>query len=202
MPESRDWNERYATKNTPWDSGVPSLELQRVLRERDIKPCRTLDIGCGTGTNAVFLAQRGFDVLGVDVSPLAIEQARAKARAAAVNARFEVADLLGMPALGPPFDFVFDRGVYHCVRTVNLEAFLRTMSRATRAGTLYSLLAGNANEQSTGEGPPRVKAEEICAELCGLFELVELREARFHGVVIEGKTVEPLAWAALLRRRE
>src|SRR2546427_202576 len=76
------WDERYATKNTPWDSGQASEELKRVLAERRIGPCEALEIGCGTGTNAVYLAQQGFTVTAVDVVPLAVEQARERARRA------------------------------------------------------------------------------------------------------------------------
>ena len=56
---STDWNERYATGETPWDSGQPSLELQRILQEDWLQPCRVLELGCGTGTNAVWLARHG-----------------------------------------------------------------------------------------------------------------------------------------------
>ena len=197
-----DWNERYATKNTPWDSGQPSQELQRVIDERGIAPCRALEIGCGTGTNAVYLAQRGFDVTAIDVSALAIEQAKAKADQAGVAVRFLVGDILQSPELGPPFEFVFDRGVYHHLRTVDLNGFLKVLERMTKPGSLYLTLAGNANDpQPIENGPPVVKSSELCLELEPLFDLVQLREFRFDGVVIDGKPVRPLAWSALLRRR-
>ena len=60
---ARDWQQHYATGQTPWDSGTPSLEMQRVIAEHNITPRRTLEIGCGTGTNAVCLAQQGFQRL-------------------------------------------------------------------------------------------------------------------------------------------
>jgi len=55
MTEPSDWNERYREGNLPWDTGRPSSELQHVLSRHAIPPCRTLDIGCGTGTNSVWL---------------------------------------------------------------------------------------------------------------------------------------------------
>lgn len=203
MPhEPMDWNERYATKNTPWDSGVPSKELQRILSEGWFGPSPMLEIGCGTGTNAVWLAQQGFQVTACDLAPLAIEHAQRKAEQAGVPVRFLVADVLQLPDLGGPFPFVFDRGVYHHLRTVDLRRFQEALTKYTRPGSFYLTLAGNANDPQPPEnGPPRVSAQEIVAELCPLFDLVQLREFYFDGVVIGGKPVRPLGWSALLRRR-
>src|SRR5262245_13411336 len=110
MTEQRDWNDHYRNGHMPWDTGTPSSELQRVLSAKAIQPSRALEIGCGTGTNCVWLAQQGFDVTGVDVASLAIEQAQQRAQAAGVQVRFEVADVLQLPDLGEPFGFFFDRG--------------------------------------------------------------------------------------------
>ena len=198
----RDWNDNYATGQTPWDSGQPSRELVRVLDERNIAPCRTLDLGCGTGTNAVYLAGRGFDVTGIDLSPLAIEKAKSKAAAAGGSVRFEVADIFNPPDLRPPFPFLFDRGLYHCLRTINLPAFLKTLDRVAAPDAIYLALTGNANDTSDPEqGPPRVSAREICEELEPLFRLIQLREFQFDGVVVEDTLITPLAWSVLLSKR-
>ena len=68
-----EWDQRYREGTTPWDSGVRSRELARVLDETEIVPCRTAELGCGTGTNAVFLAQQGFAVTAIDCSSRAFE---------------------------------------------------------------------------------------------------------------------------------
>src|SRR5262245_44752761 len=109
MPHD-SWNDSYASgEPLPWDTGVPDPLLVEMIESRAITPGRTLDIGCGTGTNAVFLAERGFDVLGVDISEVAIEKARARAHG---RCRFEVVDFLAAAPAGQ-FDFVFDRGCFH-----------------------------------------------------------------------------------------
>ena len=97
----------------PWDTGTPDPQLVEMLESRAITPGRTLEIGCGTGTNAIFLAQHGFDVLGVDISEVAVDTARGKANGLC---RFEVVDFLAAPPAGGPFEFVFDRGCFHVVR--------------------------------------------------------------------------------------
>jgi len=197
-----DWNERYAQHNVPWDTGKPSSELGRLLGEYDIPPGRALELGCGTGTNAIFLAQQGFQVTAFDLSPRAIDEAEAKATVAGVELTLMTADLLDPPDFGEPFPFVFDRGVYHTVRRTGLDAFLETLSRVTTPGGMYLTLTGNANEFRPGEeGPPRVTAEEICRELDPLMQLVQLREFRFSETPQTSDLPRALAWSALFRRK-
>src|SRR3954462_3180467 len=134
MTEPIEWNDRYRDGNLPWDTGRPSSELQHVLIRNAIGPCRALELGCGTGTNCVWLAQQGFDVTGVDVAPLAVERAQARARAAGVKAQFAVADLLQMPELHGPFAFFFDRGCYHAVRRSAALQYAPAVARQLAAG--------------------------------------------------------------------
>src|SRR6185437_7970753 len=114
-----------------------------------------------------------------DVSPLAIERASRHAEAAGVRLHFLLADVLEPPTdLTGPFDFFFDRGCYHVVRRDNPEAYLETLRRLTRPGTVGLVLTGNAREPRQ-PGPPVVSAEQIHAELGSLFDIVQLREFHF-----------------------
>src|SRR5262249_26769783 len=73
------WNDSYASgEPLPWDTGMPDPMLVEMIESCAIAPGRALEVGCGTGTNAIYLAQHGFEVTGVDISPLAVENARAK----------------------------------------------------------------------------------------------------------------------------
>jgi SAM-dependent methyltransferase len=195
MPDPVHWDERYSKGDTPWDTGQPSSELQRVLTEDQIGPCAALEIGCGTGANAVYLAQQRFQVNAVDVSPLAVAAARGRATAAGVEIRFVVGDVLECPELVGPFAFFFERGVYHHMRTVDLQGYLRVLERILRPGALGLVLAGNARLPRTG--PPVVAEEEIRRELGSLFEIVRLREFYFDA----DDSGRPLGWSCLLKRR-
>ena len=134
MTERVDFAERYARGETPWDSGPPSDELLRILDAGKLTGRTTLEIGCGTGTNAVELARRGFQVTAVDLVDQAIETARSRARAAKVTVDFRVADVL-RDDLGGPYDVLFDSGVYHCLRTEDLERLQGFLRKATRANS-------------------------------------------------------------------
>src|SRR5437763_1822155 len=124
MSEPKRWDERYEKGDTPWETGQPSSELQRVLAETAIKPCRALELGCGTGASAVWLAQQGFDVTGIDLSKSAIDRARQRGNEAGVCVNFLVADVLKPPtALAGTFAFFFDRGCYHVIRREDVTAY-------------------------------------------------------------------------------
>jgi SAM-dependent methyltransferase len=197
MAELRNWDERYRSGVTPWDSGRPSEELERVLAEVKIAPCRAVELGCGTGTNAVWLAQQGFDVTACDISSLALAKARQRARDAGVATRFLEANVLDpLTDLAGPFDFFFDRGCYHVVRRENVEAYLDTLRRLTHPGSVGLILTGNAR-QPHDPGPPVVSEEELRAELGRVVEILQLREFRFD--TVETGDVRFLAWSAWCR---
>jgi SAM-dependent methyltransferase len=193
-----DWDKHYVDGQAPWDSGVPSKELIRVLDEEAITPDRAAELGCGTGTNAVYLASRGFDVTAYDLSPTALAAARKKAAEAGATVNFVEADLCRYTLEVLPFDFVFDRGCYHAARQIDQPGFIKTLQRLTRPGTRLLMLAGNANEK-VEPGPPTVTAAEICSELEPLFEIQFLREFRFEVPVTPDGF---LAWSCLMTRRE
>lgn len=197
MSDIARWEDRYRTGDTPWDTGRPSSELRRVLADEKIAPCPAIELGCGTGTNAVWLAQQGFDVTAVDLIPQAIDRARQRAAEAGVRVRFLVADVLQPLAVDGPFGFFFDRGCYHVVRRIDVRPYLENVARVTAPGGVGLVLAGNARER-LDPGPPVVTEEELRAEWGGRFEIVWLREFRFDEVAV--MSVRPLAWSCLLRK--
>lgn len=193
----RNWEERYQRAETPWDSQLRSTELARVLSEHQLPSGAALELGCGSGTNAVFLAQRGFRVTAVDCSPTALSLAESKALAAGVTVRWVLADVLNYEVEGQQYDLLFDRGCYHCCRRVDLAAYLETHRRTIKSGGHALVLAGNRNDAVEG-GPPKLSAGEITSEFETLYRILELREFRFEDA---GGLPGPLGWSCLLRRR-
>lgn len=202
MPQ-HDWNSRYAEEgNQPWDTGAPDEHLVACVTAGQVTPSRTLEVGCGTGTNALWLAAHGFDVLGTDVAPLAIEKARAKLAAAgdaARRCRFEVVDFLAADPAGGPFDFVFDRGCFHI--------FDDDATRAKFAARVAALLApngqwlsliGSTEGPARDSGPPRRTVREVMAALEPVVEVVELRSIYFEALI----ETPAKAWLCRARRRD
>jgi len=193
------WDADYRDDRHPlWDTGQPSGELKRVVEERTIRPSRAVELGCGSGNDAIFLARRGFEVTAIDIAPSALSQAQQKARKAGVSVRWLLADVLAPPNL-KPFDFIYDRGCYHGLRGQHLAAYLETLRRFSRPGTRFLLLAGNPNGPALDYGPPGVTEEEIREDFLSLFDLEWLRESRFE--INQPGAIAPLAWSVLLRRK-
>lgn len=198
MDRSEHWNQRYATGSTPWDSGLPSKELQLILSESGIGPCRVLEVGCGTGTNAILLAQQGFDVTAVDLAPLAIRQAKTKAKEAGVEIIWVCGDVCALEKPAVPYPLVFDRGCYHCIRRdVDVSKILQTYERVTTTGSRLILLTGNASE-GREHGPPGLVEDDLRRELGSLFEINQLRPFRFEDA---GGVEGPLGWSCVATRR-
>ncbi|HZY69498.1 MAG TPA: class I SAM-dependent methyltransferase [Thermoplasmata archaeon] len=194
--EYRDaMRERYSTGEAPWDSGRPSTELIRTVEAGELAGSSLIELGCGTGTNAVELARRGYRVKAIDLVDLAIQKARERARRAGVEVDFVVGDLT-VADLGGPYDCVFDLGVYHGMRLRNLRGFLSTLGQVSRRGTRWLSLAGNARE-ALPDGPPVVREEEFRSELAPMFRIVRAREFRFD----LRPDFQPLAWSILAERR-
>ena len=144
------WDESYASNQLPWDTGQPEPLLVEFLASSRLQPGPTLEIGAGTGTNAIWMAERGFDVLGVDVSPLAVERARAKIEGRALRCRFTALDVLVTTLPGAPFQFVFDRGCFHVFDEPDeRQRFAERVAAALTPGGLWLSLIGST------EGSPR-----------------------------------------------
>jgi SAM-dependent methyltransferase len=172
--------------------------LQRACSQHSIQPSRALELGCGTGTNCVWLAQQGFAVTGVDVAPLAVERAEKRARDAGVLAHFLVGDVLQLPDLDGPFAFFFDRGCYHAVRRGAPQQYAPAVARQLAAGGRGLILAGNAREPHD-PGPPVVSEEQIRDELGAVFRILDLHEFRFDEA--PGVPARFLGWSCLVEKR-
>jgi SAM-dependent methyltransferase len=189
------WNESYASGQLPWDIGQPEPLLVEFVTSGGVSPAPTLEIGAGTGTNAIWLAERGFDVVGVDVSPLAVERAHAKMEGRALRCRFAALDFLTAPPPGGPFQFVFDRGCFHVFdETDERQRFAAQVVAALAPGGLWLSIIGSTEGPPREVGPPRRSAREVTLAIEPVLEIVELRSAEFraHGAK---------AWFCLSRRR-
>jgi SAM-dependent methyltransferase len=193
-----DWNEHYASGFMPWDSDEPDPALVAIVEEGTIPAGRTLEVGCGTGTNALWLAAHGFDVLGIDVSPLAIDRARARMGDGAGPCHFEVRDFLEERPEGL-FDVVFDRGCFHVFDAPEVRArFAALAAGVLRPGGLWLSLIGSTEGAPRDTGPPRRSARDIAGAVEPSLEIVQLRSIHFDLDL----DMRPAAWLCLARVRD
>ncbi|MCS6773012.1 MAG: class I SAM-dependent methyltransferase [Anaerolineae bacterium] len=139
----------YARRWTPWDSGIVPPEVNAFIATHP--PGRALDVGCGTGTSAIALAQHGWRVTALDFSWLAIRRAQQKARAAGVEVDFRIADVTYVRDLPYPFDLVLDIGCFHGLSPEAKERYVQQVStwlRDTGSLLLYVIF----NDPGVGFG--------------------------------------------------
>jgi SAM-dependent methyltransferase len=132
---------QYLLGRTPWDTGVTPPEVVELVEGGDLPPGRALDLGCGTGTNTIYLARRGWEAVGVDFSALAVRWARRKAHRAGVRCRFYRADVTDLSFLQDPFDLALDIGCLHSLPAGRWERYAAGLARLVRPGGLYMLYA-------------------------------------------------------------
>lgn len=123
----------------PWEIGRPQPAFVSLAQSRQIRD-PVLDIGCGTGENALYLASLGLDVNGVDSTRAAIETARDKARVREVRANFRVVDALDLACLGTTFETVIDSGLFHLFTDEERHRFLPSLAAVLRPGGTYFML--------------------------------------------------------------
>ena len=194
---NEDWDSVYREGTPPWDTGAPHAELARVLDEYKLKPQTVLEIGCGTGADAILLSRRRFEVTAVDCSPIAMERARLRAERQDALIRFVLGDIFEFAKTSGQFDLVYDCGVYHALRRVQLDRYLDMLWRVTRPGSYCLCFAGAPDATVTEGGPPTVTEDEIHNELGRLFEFIHVRPMRFESLIRQEGYA---AWSCLMRR--
>ncbi len=185
----------YRNGEPPWDIGRPQPAIVR-LAEKEAFDGIVLDVGCGTGENALHLASRGLDVVGVDGAPTAIELARAKAIERGIAVEFLVADALALEGLGRTFDEAIDCGLFHTFSDADRVRFERSLHATLRPGARYFLLC--FNEYQPGDmGPRRVTGREIRETFARRWTVDSIVEERF---AVRSADDGASAWLASLTR--
>ena len=166
--DAGDWDRRYEGTELLW-SAQPNRFL--VAEAQGLAPGRALDLACGEGRNAIWLAELGWDVTGVDFSAVAVGKAEQLAAARGVAGEFEVADLLTYQPAEQAFDLVIV--FYLQVITAELGLVLRRAAAAVAPGGTFLLVAHDRSNLEEGYGGPHdpnvlYTAEDVVAGLDGL----------------------------------
>jgi SAM-dependent methyltransferase len=189
------FNPAYRGTPPPWDIGRPQPDFVRLEEAGEIHGS-VLDVGCGTGENVLYLAERGHDAWGIDLAPLAIEAASRKAEERQVRATFLVADVFGLPSLGRTFDTVIDSGLLHVFPPERRPSFVASLAQAIVPGGTYIVL-GYADDDP-GQGPPGFSPEGLRAAFVEGWQINSIGATQFE--INERPNHKNRAWLASIRR--
>ncbi|MEJ2672347.1 MAG: methyltransferase domain-containing protein [Deltaproteobacteria bacterium] len=199
MTAEERFKKRYESGNTPWDIGKPDVNLIQTVTTMALRPCKALDIGCGTGDNSIWLSRNGFQVTGVDISQVAIEQALKKALKAHVKCTFMALDFLTNKISGAPFGLAFDRGCFHALNSdAERTSFAENVAAHLQKDGLWLSLIGNADAQRQSPGPPQRTAGDIVNAVEPCFEILSLVSGYFGS----NRANPPRCWVCLMRKRQ
>jgi SAM-dependent methyltransferase len=179
----------------PWDIGRPQPEIVGLVEADEIRG-DVLDLGCGTGENALFLAERGHRVVGMDIAPRAIAKAKDKARERGLAAEFIEDSVVDPRRVTGSFDTVIDSGLFHSFGPNQQPCYVATVTRLLRPGGRLFILCFSENEPGTW-GPRRITQAEIRAVFRDGWLVRDIRAARF-AAHLEGGGVQ--AWLASIER--
>jgi SAM-dependent methyltransferase len=151
----------YLLGITPWDREQVPRPVTDLAEELSTSPGQALDVGCGTGRDAVYLAGRGWTVTGVDGVPRAIERARHRARDAGAEVNWVVGDVTALQSLGigEGYDLVLDRGCFHGLSDEGRRRCAEGISAV--AGRGARMLINAFHPRRRGVGPRGITSEEL-----------------------------------------
>lgn len=198
MNPKKRFVDRYKEGTTPWVHSVPDFNLVEIIENWPIQPCSVLELGCGTGVEAIWLANQGFSVTALDGSPIAIDIARKSALEVGVDCNFIVQDFIDGDKMEDSYDFIFDRGFFHSFRTETERSYYaKRVSGLLNNRGVWLTLMGNADAPPRETGPPMRTAKEIIEAIEPYFSLLTLTVSYF------GNDEENPAknWVCLMRKR-
>ena len=165
----------YLVGFKPWDSGVPPPQLVAVVEGSDaLLPEKALDLGCGTGTNSIYMARHGWDVTGIDFVPRAVTVAKRKAAEAQVSPRLMVGDVTRLTELGIGTDYslLLDLGCFHSIPDAGRNAYVRGVTALARAGAIlliFGFVRGNG--RASRIGPRGLAPAEVAQRFAGGWDV-------------------------------
>ena len=207
MLDKQNWEQRYVTGDLPWDTGRVDCNLVDALERYDIGPCQVLELGCGRGSNAIWLARRGFDVTALDVSETAVDRARQEAERAGVTVTVAAGDVLSDSLPRGPFGLAFDRGCFHSFDEASTRSlFSRKVSDQLADGGHWLSLIGSTDGPPREVGPPQLSAAYIVAAVEELFEILMLQTTYFDSDLPDppraSRPPVSTAWSSRRTRRD
>jgi len=174
----------------PWNIETPPDVLVELVKSGKVKPCKTIDLGCGTGNYAIYLASIGLEVTGIDVSPTAIKIAKENAKKKGVKCNFLVTDVLGnLDEVNETFDFAYDWELLHHIFPEQRKKYVENVYRILNPkGKYLSVCFSEKDREFGGSGKYRQTQLGTILYFSSEDELRALFEPYFN--IKESKTIE------------
>jgi cyclopropane fatty-acyl-phospholipid synthase-like methyltransferase len=163
----------------PWETGRPQKEFVQLEQAGEIVGS-VLDIGCGTGENALYFAEHGHEVWGIDFISVAIQKAKEKAAQRHLTITFLILNVLELYKLGRTFDTIIDSGLFHVLTDEERPLFISNIASVMDRGGTYFMLCFSELELG-GYGPRRVTQAEIRESFLDGWHVNYIREANLEG---------------------
>ena len=179
-----DWETLYKIQKVetmPWYNEILDSDLEDELARRKITNGKFLDIGTGPATQAIWLAKRGFNVIGSDLSETAIKRANS-VYANEKNIDFVVDDILNSKLKANEFDYIFDRGCFHVLLPVDRQRYITKIKQILRNNGILFLKCFSDKERRQ-EGPYKFSQDEIMDLFNKHFEMVNIKETVYQGTL-------------------
>ena len=192
-----DWDaiyRRFPLGELGWELGKPRPILVEFIEKGLIPKGRALDICCGAGTNTVYLAQNGLEVIGIDISQTALDIAKKKAVEAKVGINFLAESFIDLPFIDAAFNFVFDMGCFHHVAVEERSEFIAGVHRVLKEVGVYMLTCFSYRN---GRGWNHFTRQQLIDLFSGYFEIETLR----HYPSLEGDGVIRFFYTVLMKKK-
>ena len=169
----------YLFKKARWDTGISPPELIDFLDKH--QPGRALDLGCGTGTNAITMHRYGWEVVGIDISSLAILTAQRKAKSIEARIHFIHGDVAELKGVEGTFDLILDIGCFHAIQPVSKTSYAGNVRRHLRKNGTFLLYTWLQQEIEGDESySPEKKLLNLFSGCCECVNILRSTDWESH----------------------
>jgi 2-polyprenyl-3-methyl-5-hydroxy-6-metoxy-1,4-benzoquinol methylase len=199
MSDDKEIFEKVYEEGTPWTESKPPKELVHLIESEKIKPCKVLDVGCGEGFYAIYLASKGFDVTGIDISENAIKLAKENAAKQGIKIKFMTMDVADLDKINDEFDFVFEWAILHHIMPEQRQKYVENIEGILNKKGKYLSVCFNDQNPDFGVKGKKLRIVPEGAKMpagtrmyySSFEEMKQLFEPHFY--IIEAKLIKMTA---------
>lgn len=176
---AEEWEEfyrRYAPDRLPWERDRPDTNLVNLIEKGVVEKGRVLDVCSGLGTQTIYMAEQGFEVYGIDISPTAVNMAKTRCKTKRAVCNLIAGDAVKLKYPDEFFTFVFDRGCFHSIRPEKREEFIRGIHRVLKKRGKYHMTCFS---YKNGPAPNHFTEDDIRRYFSRLFNILTIKEEVF-----------------------